>query len=224
MHLLLLLSCATESIEDGVTLGPFTQVKTSFTSAFVAVTDQGVLLVDAGYQDDGKNVEAHLEPLGLTLRDVDDVLLTHGHSDHTAGLPAYENATVWAHEDEVALILEEGPEGIQVDQRFVDGETLDIQGFTIQPIRVPGHTDGNVVYLVDGVLLMGDTAMLYSDGTVGPPPEKYSSDPAQAQSELLLLRDSLQTRQEEISAIGFSHSAALRGDLSAFWEMEARPE
>lgn len=168
MLLLLSLACSQTSIDDGAEFGPFIQVKTSFTSALVATSDAGAVLVDAGYQDNGKAVEAYLETQGLTLDDVSDVLLTHGHSDHSAGLPAYPNATVWAHEDEVELILEEGPEGVRVDETLVDGQIVQLQGYDFETLLVPGHTTGNVVYLSEGVLITGDSAFLYKDGTVGP--------------------------------------------------------
>lgn len=222
MLLLLALACAQTSIDNGATFGPFTQVKTSFTSAFVATSESGAVLVDAGYQDNGKAVAAFLETQGLSLDDVSDVLITHGHSDHTAGLPAYPNAKVWAHEDEVELIQEEGPEGVQVDETLVDGQVIEVQGFSFETFWVPGHTTGNVVYLSEGVLLTGDSAFLYKDGTVGPPSERYSLDPEQTQTELLALRDRLEPRKDELTAVTFAHTGGLSGDLTPFWEMTAR--
>lgn len=221
MLLLLVLACSQTSIDDGAVYGPFTQVKTSFTSAFVATSDSGAVLVDAGYQDNGKAVEAFLETQGLTLDDVSDVLITHGHSDHVAGLPAYPNAKVWAHEDEVELILEEGPEGISVDETLVDGQIIEVQGFSFETFLVTGHTTGNVVFLSEGVLLTGDSAFLFKDGTVGPPSERFSLDPAETQAELLALRDRLEPRKDEITAVTFAHTGGLSGDLAAFWEMTA---
>jgi phosphoribosyl 1,2-cyclic phosphodiesterase len=44
------------------------------------------LLIDAGFS--GAQIKARLAPLGLRLEDIDAVLLTHEHGDHTAGLPA----------------------------------------------------------------------------------------------------------------------------------------
>ncbi len=222
MLLLLSLACAQVSIDDGSTYGPFTQVKTSFTSVFVATSETGAVLVDAGFQDNGKAVEKYLETQGLTLEDVSDVLITHGHTDHTAGLPAYPNAKVWSHENEVALIQEEGPEGVQIDQTVVDGEIIEAQGLQFETLLVTGHTEGNVVYLCDGVLLMGDTGFFYKDDTVGPPSERFSADPAEAQAELLALRDRLAPRREEINHVVFSHSGAVSGDLSPFWDMVVR--
>ena len=121
-----------------------------------------------------------------------------------------------------ADVQEEGPEGVSVDETLVDGQIIETQGLSFEALHVPGHTAGNLVYLSDGVLLMGDSAFLYKDDTVGPPSERFSADPAQTQTELLALRDRLEPRKEEISGVAFSHSGGLSGDLSPFWAMEVR--
>jgi len=216
--LLFLLACSTVPIEDGAVLGPFTQVKTWFTSAFVAQTTAGVVLVDAGYDDDAAAIEQLLAASSLTLDDVAEVFVTHGHTDHTKALLAFPNARVWAHEDEVDLIAEDGPDGVEVHETVVDGQLVTIGELEFEVLHVPGHTAGNVCYLAGGVLLMGDTAMNYKDGTVGPAAEKYAEDFTQAGDELLALRDRLEPRSDEFDTIGFAHTAALT-DLDAFWEM-----
>lgn len=213
-----LLACSTASIDDGAALGPFTQVKTSFTSAFVANTEDGVVLVDAGYEPDAGGVEELLEGWGLELDDVAHVFITHGHTDHTRALPAYPNASVWAHELEVDRVLEEGPESVEVTDTLVDGQVVSVGELDIETLHVPGHTEGNVVYLADGVLLTGDTAMLFRDGSIGPAPDRYHDDIEQAAAGLLELRDRLEPRRDEIVAIGFGHTAGTT-DLEAFWSM-----
>ena len=47
-------------------------------------TDDTHLLVDVGIS--GKRTEAGLNELGITMRDIDGILITHEHSDHIAGL------------------------------------------------------------------------------------------------------------------------------------------
>jgi len=49
-------------------------------------TSQGNLLIDAGLN--GRQLEARLGALGLGWQDIHAVVVTHEHSDHTAGLPA----------------------------------------------------------------------------------------------------------------------------------------
>ena len=90
----------------------------------------------------------------------------------------------------------------------------------VEVFHVPGHTSGNVVFLAEGVLLTGDTAMSYKDGTVGPAPERYADDPSLAQTNLLALRDRLEARNEPVESVAFAHSRGLQ-DPSAFWAMTA---
>lgn len=47
-------------------------------------TDNTHLLIDAGIS--GKRIEAGLNEIGLTTSDLDGILVTHEHTDHTAGL------------------------------------------------------------------------------------------------------------------------------------------
>ena len=49
-----------------------------------AGSDHGTVLVDVGIS--GKRIEAGLNQIGMTTRDVDGILLTHEHSDHIKGL------------------------------------------------------------------------------------------------------------------------------------------
>ena len=49
-----------------------------------AGTDTTHLLVDVGIS--GKRTEAGLNELGVSMRDIDGILVTHEHSDHIAGL------------------------------------------------------------------------------------------------------------------------------------------
>lgn len=219
LSLLVLLGCKNAPVEDGATFGPFTQVKTFFTSAFVAETEEGVVVVDSGFHPEAKQVEAHLEERGLGLSDVAHVFVTHGHTDHVRGLDAFPKARIWAHEAEVERILEEGPDGASVTDTLVDGEVVELGGLSLEALHVPGHTEGNLVFLSDGVLLTGDTAMSFKDGTVGPAPERYAEDPEEAQAELMALRDRLEPRRDEISAIVFAHSEGLT-DPTPFWEMQ----
>ena len=125
---------------------------------------------------------------------------------------------MWAHEAEVALVREESDDGIQVTDTVVDGDVIAVGELEFEVLHVPGHTAGNLCLLADGVLLTGDTALSFKDGTVGPAPERYSDDPQQAMSELLSLRDRLAERSEDLTAVVFAHSEGMT-DVTPFWEM-----
>ncbi|MBD4632500.1 MBL fold metallo-hydrolase, partial [Xanthomonas citri pv. citri] len=66
-------------------------------NALVLSWDAGCVLVDAGISC--RRIRCALDALGLTLQDLDGVLITHTHGDHVSGLRTLLKRTrcpVWA--------------------------------------------------------------------------------------------------------------------------------
>ncbi len=114
---------------------------------------------------------------------VDQILLTHVHEDHVAGVHLFPDAAIAVHEadalgirslDGLMEMYDMAPEAaagfrttIVDDFSYVarpdatsltDGEVLDLGGVTIRVIHLPGHTRGHSALLIepDGVLVLGD--------------------------------------------------------------------
>ncbi len=208
MLLIALLACTRAPIENTWSHGSITQVKDLFTSAFVVNTDAGVVLVDTGFNEKSKPVLKALAKQNKQASDVVAVLVTHGHTDHINGALNFPEAVIYAHEDEQPLLAEAG---ITSFTSFQDQEILSFGESSFEIFHVKGHTDGNVVILVDDVLIMGDTAQSYKDGSISTVDEKYSEDPELANQSLKELGTRLESRAEDISWIVFSHSGALAG-------------
>jgi hydroxyacylglutathione hydrolase len=116
---------------------------------------QRALVVDPG---DAQPVRTYLERTGLQL---DAILVTHHHQDHTGGVDALREATgarVW------------GPARERIPGPFTplsEGDAITVLGLPFQVFDVPGHTAGHIAYFtpdVDGspLLFCGDT--LFSGG------------------------------------------------------------
>jgi glyoxylase-like metal-dependent hydrolase (beta-lactamase superfamily II) len=216
MIITLLVACNVSPIQNGATFGPLTQVKETFTSAFVGRTEAGTtVLFDTGVNARGAPLERALEGLGATLEDPTALFVTHGHGDHVAAVGAFPAATVHAIEAERDLLAEED---VAIEVPLADGQSVAVDEWIVETFHVPGHTAGNAVYLVSGVLVMGDTALLDAKGAVVPAPDNYSDDPALAASNLRALRDRLLPRRDEITHVVFAHSDGL-ADPGAFFDM-----
>ncbi|MBN2126670.1 MAG: MBL fold metallo-hydrolase [Deltaproteobacteria bacterium] len=122
-------------------------------------------LVDAGcgYRQD--RLFNHIEECGVRPEQIEYLLVTHCHFDHTGGIPGVKERTgcrVVAH-DLDAGFLEEGDDlvtaakwygasldPVQVDVRLYGARNeIDLGGRKIQAVHVPGHSPGSLVYLTE---------------------------------------------------------------------------
>ena len=116
---------------------------------------QRALVVDPGESD---GVLAWLDQHGLQL---DTILITHHHADHTGGVAALREATGAR---VIGPAYEPMPEPLQ---RVSAGEHVDVLGLSFDVIEVPGHTAGHIAFYAaeaEGtpLLFCGDT--LFSGG------------------------------------------------------------
>lgn len=112
-----------------------------------------VVVVDPGPEDDG-----HLHRIIDTVRGDDrrvaHIVLTHGHSDHSAGAATLAGLTgAPVHALDPARRL--GSEGL------ADGDVLNVGGCELRVVATPGHSADSVSLLVDAdnALLTGDTVL-----------------------------------------------------------------
>lgn len=116
-----------------------------------------VAVVDPG---DEEPVLAVLREEGLSLG---AILLTHKHGDHTGGVAdlkaAYPGAVVYGPANESIKTVER-PVG--------EGDHIELPGMQVklQVMDVPGHTEGHVAYLGEGILFCGDTLFAAGCGRV----------------------------------------------------------
>ena len=201
-------ACNAAPIDDGAQLGPLTQIKDGFTSAFLLETGGGAVLFDAGLSAGAGAISDALAERSLSLDDVTHVVVTHGHGDHLGGLAAMPDAVVVAHPDEQGLLE---LEGVRANMAVPDGGLVQVGDVVIEALHVPGHTAGSVVWRVEGVLVMGDVALQSRSGDAIAPPEGFSDDPARNDASVRALYDRLEERGDDIAWLAFAHSAPLRG-------------
>jgi glyoxylase-like metal-dependent hydrolase (beta-lactamase superfamily II) len=209
MLFITLFACSITSIEDGWRHGNVTQVKDSFTSTFlITPSDGSIILIDAGYNKKGKPIINKLEEMGKDASDVSKIFLTHGHSDHVAGASVFINAEIYAIAEEQSDLAESD---ISIDVTIQHGDVIKMDDSSLEVFWLPGHSPGNAVYLVDGVLIFGDSAQSLKDGTISTPSEKFSDDPQQAEAELAKLAQIFEAREADVDWLAFSHTGVMKG-------------
>ena len=133
-------------------------------------------VIDPG--GDPERILAALEQEGVEL---EYILLTHGHYDHTTGVPALHealpDAKVYIHQaDANGAGSTLFPLAGQIDELLLydDGDTLTLGSLTIEVLHTPGHSKGSVVLKVADVLFCGDTLFCGSMGRTDLPGGSYN--------------------------------------------------
>ncbi|MFH1151681.1 MAG: MBL fold metallo-hydrolase [Nanoarchaeota archaeon] len=111
------------------------------------------ILIDTGSRSAKEELIESLKKLKLKPREIDIILLTHNHWDHTENLELFKKAKVYSHKKGF-------PEG-----KFLDITKLKIEGIDI--IETPGHSPGDVCFYMprEKILFSGD--VIFYKGYIG---------------------------------------------------------
>lgn len=185
---------------------------------YAARVGQHVVLFDTGADPGGSPVDAALAGLHAGRSDVSDVFLTHGHGDHVAAVGGLGSAHVHLGEGDVPFVEGRAPwdnlllrvmakgmaiPSINVSNPLNGVQTIDLgEGKTVKAIPVPGHTPGSYVFLYDGVLFTGDTAV-FKQGRLERGPGLFDSNGDQVRASVNALKQQL--AGAEIAAVCTGH-------------------
>lgn len=190
----------------------------------IPVGDGDVALIDAGNDQNGEAIKSELSRRQLTPDSVTVILLTHGHPDHIGAIKAFPKAQVMALQTEVPLIegragargplprmFPVSPTGISVTRALTDGEVVTVGNVPIRVYAVPGHTTGSAAYVVNGVVMVGDSADIASDGSLQGAPWLFSDSQSDNRASLVRLEQRLTADGTAVTAIVPSHSGMASG-------------
>ena len=213
------------ALADGQSVNGVRVVADGFSSvAVIPISDQQVALVDAGEDEAGEAILRELARRQLGPDAVTAILLTHGHPDHTGAIGRFPQAQVMALDAEVALIegrtgsrgpvtqlFPVSPTGVRVSRVLRDGDVVRLGDTSIRVYAVPGHTAGSAAYFVDGVLFVGDSADVASDGSLQGSPWIFSDSQAENRASLVRLEQRLIADGADVTVIVPSHSGTADG-------------
>lgn len=158
------------------------------------VSSKDLSLIDPGLAGKGKYKMESIKQIGIELKDIKRVIMTHTHFDHIGALPEIieeiPEAELWIHTLEAAPIergdertvygmemfqqmcqmqygFKPGAFTFRVDRKLEGGETVEIGGMSWEVIHIPGHSMGSIglYYKPKKILIPGD--VIYADYAIG---------------------------------------------------------
>lgn len=193
-------------------------------------SDNGPVMIDVGHRGSGPIIGAGLEAAKLSYPDIELIVMTHHHPDHSgalSGVSRRSQAAIAVHETESDFLsgVQRPPNPytrrvisaatgqlvrpmygspVEVSHRLSDGDPLP----TCENVRVvhtPGHTAGSITLLSEehGWLMVGD-ALQHRLGRLGGPARYVTDDYALARASLEKLLE------YDFDSIWFSHFPPIR--------------
>ena len=183
--------------------------------AYVIQTTDGLMLLDTGMEADARTLISQFNELDLSLESLRIILITHIHGDHSLGaerLRRLTGAKVYAGRRDSVPLRQGGPREAffsnypnktelhptTVDILLDGGEVITLGDSRVQVIAAPGHTPGNLCFLLQRdekrFLFSGDAiCSLLSGSEVGTYaaylPPRYLSDASDYLETLVKLRE-----------------------------------
>lgn len=144
------------------------------TNCYALVSEGKCLVVDPGAA--GERIAQELVDVSVA-----GIVATHGHHDHVGGVAALKRATGapyligWADAERAQRALElsshvfdvssDAIENAPVPDRVLhEGDTVSVGAEELRVLESPGHTEGGIVLVGDGIAFVGDTLFAGSCG------------------------------------------------------------
>jgi metallo-beta-lactamase class B len=171
VSLLVATGLAQQQTSDNEPMEPFRMadhlyyIGSSDIASYLITTGEGNIVIDAGYADSEKRLEASITKVGAHVRDVKILLNTQAHYDHAGGFAALKRATgakLFASEAD-APMLEGGGHGdvvlkesglfppVVVERRIGDEEHVRLGDADLVAHLTPGHTRGCTTWTWDAI-------------------------------------------------------------------------
>jgi metallo-beta-lactamase class B len=129
-------------------------VGNSETAVYALTSSEGIVLLDAGFENKAEALVQQIQKLGLDPAKVKYILLGHGHADHFGGSKYFQDkygtkigatATDW----DLISAPARGGGGAKPakDMVLAENQPFKFGDLTITPIEIPGHTPGSLAFI-----------------------------------------------------------------------------
>lgn|SRR5215813_12710644 len=157
-----------------------TKPPATHTSCYLIYTTKEILVIDPGspYEDEQQALAACIDDLIREGRTVREIVLTHVHPDHVAGVKPLNDhlekhhrrrAAVAAHKMTAEVLKDQ----FTVERSIEDGEVIALQGepaIQLRALHTPGHARGHLCFYDqrNGVLITGDNVVGFGSVLIDP--------------------------------------------------------
>jgi len=127
----------------------------AFSSSVLIRADERMIVVDTSTEYMRPAIKTAFKQIGVFMKDVDTIILTHSHHDHVGNNGMFENAAVMMHPDEHGTVS--GAIPLETDKELVPG---------VRVVHTPGHTAGSVSVFVKAdqrYVIAGDALPKYGN-------------------------------------------------------------
>ena len=157
-----------------------TKTPATHTNCYLIYTSREIVVIDPGspYEDEQKALADAVDELIAGGRSIREIVLTHVHPDHVAGVNALNDhlgakrgtrATVAAHRQTAESLKQQFP----VDRFIEDDEVVTLEGepsIKLRALHTPGHARGHLCFhdQHNGALISGDNVVGFGSVLIDP--------------------------------------------------------
>lgn len=130
------------------------------------------VLIDTSSKENAKELISSLKYLKLTPKDINTIILTHAHYDHTENIDLFPNAKIYGNFTKII-----NPNHSQTQEskilpikdcpliHFCSNYELQTTSYPLRTFSTPGHTPGDIIILYKNILFSGD--VVFHGGYIG---------------------------------------------------------